>query len=147
MPQLPNGKVNEKELLSLIQPRLIVEPANETEETLLAIWKEILGDKPISVAESFHALAGNSISIMRLIGKIYSQFRVRVPLMKFLRTLLFKKQAAFIKNQKQDDLMKITTAPVQVSYALSAAQERIYFSYQLNPFKTSFNIPMVWGIY
>lgn len=147
LPQLPNGKVNEKELLNLLQPRLIVDPANETEETLLAIWKEILGDKPMSATESFHALGGNSISIMRLIGKIYSQFRVRVPLHEIFKNLTIQKQAAFIKNQKQDDLMKINKAPVQASYALSAAQERIYFSYQLNPFKTSFNIPMVWEIH
>ncbi|HEX8528527.1 MAG TPA: non-ribosomal peptide synthetase, partial [Cytophagales bacterium] len=70
-PLLKNGKINYQELLGQLVLTALTAPANPTEARILAIWKEILGDKPISTEDSFHRIGGNSLSIMRLIGRLY----------------------------------------------------------------------------
>ncbi|AOM80160.1 non-ribosomal peptide synthetase [Pedobacter steynii] len=146
-PLLPNGKINLQELLNTPIPVELVNPVDDIETKLLGIWKEILGDKPISTIESFQAMGGNSLSIMKLIGKIYGVFKVRVPLQEIFKNRTIQKQAVFIRAQKTDDMMVIKKATMKPAYHLSAAQERLYFSYKLNPQKTSFNLPMVWEIH
>jgi len=143
-PLLPNGKINYKELLQQLNTKELVAPANQTEEKLLSIWKEILGDKPTSTTESFHALGGNSISIMRLIGKIYKELNVRVSLNDLFNNLTIQKQALLIEHASSDNRLHIKKATVKNGYHLSSAQERLYYNYELNKSGTAFNLPMAW---
>ena len=62
------------------KPESRILPANETESQLLLIWKEILGDKEISTTDTFQKMGGSSLSMMRLIARIYKDFSVRVSL-------------------------------------------------------------------
>lgn len=99
-PLLQNGKIDYKALLNsfVTSNTKIIPPANDIEEKLLAIWKEILGDKLISTEDSFHKIGGNSLSIMRLIAKIYTEYQVRISLRQLFDTLTIKKQAELIKQ-------------------------------------------------
>jgi mycobactin peptide synthetase MbtE len=145
-PLLSNGKINFPELLNHLNKVVIIEPVNETEVKLLSIWKEILGEKPISTEESFHRMGGNSLSIMRLIGRIYKEFNIRISLNEIFNNLTIKKQADFIKRADKDSCFVIQTTEIKPGYNLSAAQERLYYNYELNKASTAFNLPMAWEV-
>lgn len=145
-PLLPNGKIDQRLLLERLSANHVIEPSNEIEQRLLAIWKDLLGDKPISTIESFQSLGGNSIGIMRLIGRIYNEFGIRVALNELFNNLTIKRQAAFIVEKEKDNLLIINKAEEKANYPLSGSQERIYFEYQLDPQSTNYNLPMTWEI-
>lgn len=148
-PLLPNGKINYNDLIRMasIRPETIVEPANDVEQKLVGIWQEILGNKPISTESSFQHIGGNSLAMMRLIGKIYKEFAVRMSLSQLFNNLTIKLQAQLIQRADKDAMMTIGVAEKKKLYALSAAQERIYFTHQLDETSTAYNLPMVWEIH
>ncbi|EJL80524.1 acyl-CoA synthetase (AMP-forming)/AMP-acid ligase II, partial [Herbaspirillum sp. CF444] len=56
LPLMPNGKVDRKALPQPQQEqatRQLVGPANQTQATLLAIWREVLGREDIGVTDNF----------------------------------------------------------------------------------------------
>lgn len=145
-PLLASGKINYGLLLSTRPETITVAPANETEEKLMAIWKELLGDKVISADASFQTLGGSSLSIMKLIAKIYKVFAVRISLNSLFNHLTIQKQAQLIRAASKDDSLTIPKAAEKPAYYLSAAQERIYYAYELNKNSTAYNLPMAWEI-
>ncbi|GAA4279084.1 non-ribosomal peptide synthetase [Aquimarina mytili] len=145
-PLLENGKVNYNGLLDYLTTNEIVLPENKTESELLAIWKEILGDKEISTDDSFHTIGGNSLAIMRLIGKIYKEYNVRISLNEMFSNLTIQKQAKYINQANKDNILTITKTEEKEAYNLTAAQERIYYNYELDKSSTAFNLPMSWMV-
>jgi amino acid adenylation domain-containing protein len=145
-PLLSNGKIDFNKLQSLQHKKAVVQPANKTEEILLGIWKEVLGEKDISTEDSFLAIGGTSISIMRLIGKIYKEFNVRISLNDLFSNLSIKLQAAFIGKSTSHSLLTLSKAPLKDGYVLSASQERLYYEYEMNKLSTSYNLPLAWKI-
>jgi mycobactin peptide synthetase MbtE len=145
-PLLSNGKIDYNKLVNTVNAPKEVAPTDETEARLVRIWKEVIGDKPISTDASFHRMGGNSLSIMKLIGKIYKEFNVRISLGELFDNLTVKKQVEFIKWSKKDNLYVIARAPRKAAYNLSSAQERIYYNYELNKESTSYNLPVAWEI-
>jgi len=81
-PLLSNGKIDYKELRASlnISEATIVAPIDETEHKILEIWQQILGDKPMSTTDKFHEIGGNSLSIMRLIARIFKEYNIRISL-------------------------------------------------------------------
>ncbi len=151
MPQFPllsNGKINYKELLASLNKatKSIIAPANETETKLLGIWQEILGKENISTDDKFNRVGGNSLSIMRLISRIYKEFKVRIALSAIFKNLTIQLQADYVIKANQDNLLTITKAAEKPHYQLSSTQERIFFNYKLDPNSTAYNIPMAWEI-
>lgn len=142
LPLLASGKIDYKLLEKETGAREIVAPANTIEAGLLEIWKEILGDKPISADDSFHKIGGNSLSMMKLIGRIYKQYNVRITLGDLFKNLTIQKQAAFIGRSSKDKLYVIAKVPVKPFYQVSQAQERMYYNQQLNKDSVAYNLPM-----
>ncbi len=146
-PLLSSGKVDYKELLALADKdgeKVMIEAKDEVEERLLIIWKEILGDKPISTDDSFLRIGGNSLSLMRLIAKIYSEFKVRVPLGELFKNLSIYQQANFIKkSQEVVDHYKIEKAAAKPLYNLTTTQKRMYLNYDMDRENTNHNMLFV----
>ncbi|SHJ71364.1 non-ribosomal peptide synthetase [Aquimarina spongiae] len=144
-PLLSNGKIDLKKLETLMDSDTseVVRPRNDIEEKLLAIWEEILGKQSISVVDSFQRMGGNSLSIMRLIAKIYTEFKVRISLSQLFKTLTIESQASFIQNATKDNIFKISKMEQKPFYPLSSSQKRMYFNYDLNREDTSYNLPIV----
>jgi mycobactin peptide synthetase MbtE len=147
-PLLSNGKIDFNKLLSqmLVHKTTIVAPADDIEAKILTMWKEILGEIPISTEESFHKMGGSSLSIMRLIGRIYREYNVRISLNEFFSHLTIKKQAEFVKRSGKDSLIVISKSERKRAYNLSSAQQRVYYNYELNKASTAYNLPMAWEI-
>jgi acyl carrier protein len=125
-PLLSNGKINFRELLNSLTVTDIVAPVNDIETRLLALWKEIIGDRPISTEDSFHKAGGSSLGIMNLIGKIQKVYDVKITLSQLFSNPTIKKQALFIENAKQKDPLLIGKAEPKPAYNLSSGQTAVY---------------------
>lgn len=145
-PFLSNGKIDYAALANMLTRNEIVKPKNKIEEHLLQIWKEILGDHPISTEDNFHQIGGSSLSLIRLIAKIYRKFNVRISLKELFNNLTIRKQAEYISKATKDIVLAISKAIEKPAYRLSSAQERIYYNYTLDQYSTAFNLPMAWEI-
>ncbi len=90
-PLLSNGKINYKQLADYKAEEVLVLPQNDIENRLLIIWKELLGDKVISTDAAFNTQGGSSLTIMRLIAKIYKEFDVRIALTDLFKNMTIQK--------------------------------------------------------
>ena len=157
-PLLSNGKIDYKTLLQKHRTEAIVLPVNEVEEKVLTIWKEILKTDQISTDKRFHRMGGNSLNIMRLIPRIFTEFGVRTTLAELFTNLTIQKQAELISNRLQVDdaaapsdvqadesiaLSRIEGALPHAYYPLSSAQRRLYFLSEFENASTAYNIPQV----
>ncbi|MBC9933117.1 non-ribosomal peptide synthase/polyketide synthase [Chitinophaga qingshengii] len=82
-PLTPNGKIDRKGLPSPVSGMLDDQlqdagPANEIEEQLLEIWKEVLNLPQLGIHDNFFAVGGNSITAIRLIAKMKVDFQVSI---------------------------------------------------------------------
>jgi acyl carrier protein len=83
MPLLPSGKVDRR---ALPEPptggapagRLHIEPRNDVERQLTAIWRELLDVKQFGVSDNFFDLGGNSLIAMQVLARIRKVFKVEV---------------------------------------------------------------------
>ena len=86
IPVTANGKVDRKKLRQMDSVNLQVkneeseDKLSSTQEELVAIWREITGNKNINIQDSFMAVGGNSLVLVNAFNKIrerlYSQIRV-----------------------------------------------------------------------
>lgn len=146
LPLLSNGKLDYQALQRMAVAREMSAPENELEEKILAIWQDILPGKSISVNDNFYRIGGSSLSIMRLSSKLFKAFGVRVSLSELFKHLTIKNQAALVGSLMKDDVLMIPKADRKPAYLASAAQRRVYASYQLDRKVTSYNLPMAWDI-
>lgn len=143
-PLLTNGKIDFKALRELVvNNREIVLPSTELEERILTVWREILGQKPISIEDNFTKIGGNSLSVMNLIGKLNRNFQVKFSLAQLFENLTIVKQAEFIEKSAGGVVNIISKSGTADYYVLSSAQKRLYFLYQFDSSSLAYNMPQV----
>jgi amino acid adenylation domain-containing protein len=84
-PLTDNGKIDRKNLPAPDHSRMTPDAASDSEwdkkaKQLGRIWEEVLGAQKVGLHDDFFALGGHSLLAIRLISKINSTFRVRLPL-------------------------------------------------------------------
>jgi len=84
LPRLANGKLNRHVLPAPESTDLggsdrFVAPRNSTEEQLVAIWEQLLSQRPIGIRDNFFDLGGHSLLLIRLIVQIEKAFGQRLP--------------------------------------------------------------------
>lgn len=107
-PTNANGKIDRKQLPSpdLIQqqdPAEIKSPGNDTEEIILAIWKEVLKKKQISTDSVFFEVGGNSIKLIRLHSLLKNHFEKGITIVDLFNLDTIEKQAAYYTSEKKKD--------------------------------------------
>jgi acyl carrier protein len=85
LPLTPSGKVDRRALPAPDSARRELEkdfvaPRTESEETIAAIFAEVLGLNRVGVTESFFEMGGHSLLLPQVIHKLRSAFQVEVPL-------------------------------------------------------------------
>ncbi|MBA4053913.1 MAG: hypothetical protein C0490_04300, partial [Marivirga sp.] len=154
LPLLSNGKIDYQKILESNNTEVITAPADEIERKLFTIWTEILGTKEVSTDKRFNSAGGNSLSIMRLIPRLFSEFGLKITLAELFTNLTIQKQAALIKGklkmqgvsaneQDTNALIEIEKAPDLPFYSLSSSQKRLYFLNALDSTSLSYNMPQV----
>ncbi|MFY0256194.1 amino acid adenylation domain-containing protein, partial [Chitinophaga sp. 30R24] len=106
IPLTSNGKINysllpvpskEGELLYKA-----IAPQNELEETLLDIWKAVLGMEVISVEDDFFSIGGQSILAMQLMSKIWDRTGKNISIRDLVKYPTIRGLAAFISHDAVD---------------------------------------------
>ena len=84
LPRSPNGKIDRDALPALVwQSSKIRAPQSPEESALCAMFAEVLRLKQVGVEDDFFALGGDSLSAMRLVGRVCSGFGVALSLRDF----------------------------------------------------------------
>ena len=109
LPLTPAGKVDRRALPvpSLVRPELDIPfapPRTSFEETIAAIWAEILSLDQVGIHDSFLDLGGNSLLATRIISKVFNTFRVEVPLPSFFGAPTVADMAAVIAENQGKQL-------------------------------------------
>ncbi|MGE5342504.1 MAG: amino acid adenylation domain-containing protein [Candidatus Omnitrophota bacterium] len=82
IPLSANGKIDRKQLPEpdMTRTETTVPPENPMEETLVAIWKEVLESEKIGVTDNFFTIGGDSIKAIRLVSLINKQLETSIKL-------------------------------------------------------------------
>ncbi|HEU5380640.1 MAG TPA: alpha/beta fold hydrolase, partial [Ktedonobacteraceae bacterium] len=83
-PVLPNGKLDRQKLSGLANhlptnPNECVLPRDLLEFQLKTIFETILGIQPVSITDNFFTLGGHSLSALRLVYQLRTQFERELP--------------------------------------------------------------------
>jgi amino acid adenylation domain-containing protein len=77
-------------------------PRNQTEEILLAIWSEVLGQQQIGIDRNFFELGGHSISILQVAAGIQQQLGgIEIPVVKLFQYPTIASLAAYLHGEQQ----------------------------------------------
>jgi amino acid adenylation domain-containing protein/non-ribosomal peptide synthase protein (TIGR01720 family) len=84
LPRSPNGKIDRGALPAAVQHTHNVRaPQSQEESALCAMFAEVLRREQVGVEDDFFALGGDSLSAMRLVGRVCSAFGVALSLRDF----------------------------------------------------------------
>ena len=107
-----------------------VPPRNETEETLVAIWENVLRVHPISVMSDFFDLGGHSLLAVRLLARIEEEFDRRVPLAELLKAPTVAALALELQHEPSApeslQVHAIQSAGAKTSFYVVTSQPQLY---------------------
>ncbi|MCY1015594.1 non-ribosomal peptide synthase/polyketide synthase [Pyxidicoccus sp. MSG2] len=122
-----------------------VAPRTPTEEKLTELFTEVLRLRRVSVTGSFFELGGHSLLATQLISRIRSTFEVELPLRALFEAPTAAALAARIESARQSTsgprAPAIVPVPRTDALPLSFAQQRLWFTDQLEPGNASYNMP------
>jgi len=71
-------------------------PRNEMEKSLVQIWEEVLGVRPIGIQDKFFDLGGHSLSATQVVSRVIKQFGLDISLQSLFRSPTVADMAAEI---------------------------------------------------
>ncbi len=83
LPTTANGKIHRQKLpdpMAALAGIARAEPADETERTLVAIWRDVLGHGDFATDEDFFDVGGDSLQAMAVLIETEAKLGVRVPM-------------------------------------------------------------------
>ncbi|WP_345144635.1 amino acid adenylation domain-containing protein, partial [Dactylosporangium darangshiense] len=148
LPLTANGKLDRR---ALPDPELAhagpadsyVAPRTPTEETLAAIWVQVLGLGQVGIHDNFFELGGHSLLATQVVSRIRGAFDVDVALVEVFDTPTVAGLAVVV-----DAAVPGVVAPPIVPVGrdqrlpLSFAQQRLWFLAQLEPGSVEYNTPV-----
>lgn len=105
LPLTANGKVDRSALpppdsTSLDRTPLCIGPKTSLEVSLLNVWTQLLGEKPIGIHDSFFELGGHSLLATQLVSRIRDHFQVELSLRTIFETPTIAELAQEIEAQQ-----------------------------------------------
>ncbi|WP_301184563.1 non-ribosomal peptide synthetase [Streptomyces sp. NL15-2K] len=116
-------------------------PRDEREQTLCALYAEILGVPEVGIDDSFFDLGGHSLLATRLVNRIRSAFGAEVP----VRAVFEAPSVAALKDRLTDaETARQRLAPAErpAVIPLSHAQRRLWFIDSVEDTAGSYNIQL-----
>ncbi|MES2296356.1 MAG: amino acid adenylation domain-containing protein, partial [Pseudomonadota bacterium] len=145
IPLTQNGKVDRKALPEPDASDLhaaYVAPRTSMEETLCALWQDVLGVARVGITDNFFQLGGHSLSATRLAAKINHHFQVKLPLKAlFIAQNLEQLAQAISALDNGDELHALTPVPRHQDMLASFAQQRLWLIDQIDGGSAHYNMP------
>ncbi len=147
-PLTPNDKIDRA---ALPVPELgtsteqYVAPRTPTEETLAAIWQQVLRVPRVSAGDNFFEIGGHSLLAIRAIARINDAFALALPLRVLFETPDLESLARRIEEAETATRTTLPLTPVDRNgpLPLSFAQQRLWFLNQLEGPSHTYNLGVV----
>ncbi|HML82982.1 MAG TPA: amino acid adenylation domain-containing protein [Thiomonas arsenitoxydans] len=146
LPLTPSGKIDKRALpvpqleAATTLPRL--SPRTPTEQTLWAIWHEVLGTEAFGVLDHFFELGGHSLTLTQVRSRIQQHFGIELPLADLFTHLTLAELAAQI-DQRQHLASPADVIPAVDRSGLlptSLSQRRMWVIQHFHPESVAYNI-------
>ncbi|HEU4886738.1 MAG TPA: amino acid adenylation domain-containing protein, partial [Thermoanaerobaculia bacterium] len=136
LPLTPNGKLDRKALpapqTSALIAREYEAPEGEVEQTLAALWQELLRVERVGRHDRFFELGGHSLLAMKLTSHIRAAFGVELPLRQLFANSTLSALAEVVRAAGASTMGRIERADRNQPLPLSLAQQRLWFLDQLD---------------
>jgi len=152
LPMTLNGKQDRAALLARPRPLAGGEPAlarplTEDEAALATAWRAVLGVQQVGAHDNFFDLGGHSLLMIRLLSRIRRLFGVDLSLADAFAAPTLAAMAARVRDHGHDETgrvmpQRLPRTPEQPQRFLqSAAQQRLWYLYRMDPASTAYNNP------
>jgi amino acid adenylation domain-containing protein/non-ribosomal peptide synthase protein (TIGR01720 family) len=133
----------QQEIAALLDAQQVVfsQPETEMEQQLWQIWKDVLGHEQFGIHESFFEVGGNSLRAAEMAARVAGEWAVelRYELMFENPTIaLLAKEIAALPQLQRKPLQK---AEAREYYPLSAAQQRLFYTWEMDRNAIGYNNP------
>ncbi len=117
-------------------------PEGEVEQTLAQVWAEVLGVERVGRHDHFFELGGHSLLAVQVVSRVRQVLGLEAALGDLFALPVLADFAAFLGKASRIDLPVIGPAPGTERLALSFAQQRLWFLYQMGSAGTAYHIPI-----
>jgi iturin family lipopeptide synthetase B len=123
IPLLPSGKIDRKSLPEpeIFKSRYYTAPQNDIEETLLDIFREVLGKESIGTGDNFFVLGGDSIKSIQILARL-NRSGYRIELNDIFTNSTVAELATKVKRRSRD----IDQSPVTGEVLLTPVQQELF---------------------
>jgi len=144
-PLTENGKVDRKALPAPSESNTIREtvgPRNQTEESLAAIWSELLHAGKIGIHDDFFELGGHSLLAIKAMSRIRDVFKVDLTPQSLFENSTVAGLAAVVMEARGtvEEVRRIEPREQSGPSPLSFAQEQFWLLDQMVPGSPAYNI-------
>ena len=145
LPISPNGKLDRQALPApeYRSEEAFVAPQTPTEETLAAIWAQVLKLDQIGIHDNFFDLGGHSLLATQVISRVRAAFDIDLPLHALFEGPTIRDLAVAIishANPRKHAIRRLPRTGAEQIFPLSLAQQRLWFIQQLEPGSGTYNI-------
>jgi amino acid adenylation domain-containing protein len=153
MPLTPNGKVDRVKLRGIEERRKGGEEGGEerregrwVEEVIGGIWGEVLGVEEVRGSDNFFEIGGHSLLATQVVSRMREVFGVEIGLRGIFEEPrlegLSRRVEEEIRGGEDEEWKKITRGVRKAKVPLSYAQTRLWFLEELEPGRSTYNVPM-----
>jgi amino acid adenylation domain-containing protein len=150
LPTTPNGKLDRQALPAPGRQRPALAtpfaaPQTPTEQTIAALWSDILAIDGLGRQDNFFECGGHSLAITQVAARIQATLQVNVPLVALFEQSTIAQLAAYLDThhrqspQNQIPPIQVKRTPDQTVFPLSFSQERVWFMRELLPDNRAYN--------
>ncbi|WP_085690367.1 MULTISPECIES: non-ribosomal peptide synthetase [unclassified Pseudomonas] len=144
LPLTPNGKVDRKALPAPDASQLqstYVAPQTATQHTVAEIWQTVLKLERVGLSDNFFELGGHSLLVTQVVSRVRQALNVQVPLRTLFEHSILEDFVAALGVERAHQEPPIVPLSRLQPLALSYAQERQWFLWQLEPTSTAYHVP------
>jgi amino acid adenylation domain-containing protein len=143
LPKTPNGKVDRKALPDPVRSEVKGRaPRNENEETVAAIWAQVLRIEQVGTDENFFELGGHSLLATQVMSRVRQVFGVDLPLRSLLEHPTVTGLAVQVDRATRATVAPLQPVPREQQLRLSFAQERLWFLSRYDAEASLYNVPV-----
>ncbi|QYB02783.1 amino acid adenylation domain-containing protein [Rhodococcus sp. USK10] len=143
-PLNPSGKIDVKALPApVLESRVFRAPESAVQETVVAVFAEVLAVQQVGLDDEFFALGGNSLIATQAAARLGEALNAHVPV-----RMLFEAPTVEALAEQVSTLLGTGNRPVlsrrprPERVPLSPAQQRMWFLSRFDPASPAYNIPL-----
>ncbi|MVO98203.1 non-ribosomal peptide synthetase [Paenibacillus lutrae] len=133
--------------VEVLRGDVVLEPATETEERIMSIWREVLNKDSIGPKDSFLEQGGNSLKAAYAAARLQEAFGARLTLTELFLHDTVSSLAALLEQKAQEGegtaaaMPPVTKVEERTVYPATSAQKRLFILEELNPGLLGYHLP------